>query len=360
MQTPKIINAFFYFICISFLITGCETNVVEKKYVPDTKGIQASVDLVRFEQAFFALDTNNLATELKQLKQQYPLFADGFLRTVIGVRDSISELPLVKGYLSYPDARYTYDTVQQVFQEMATINAQLNELAVHYQYYFPDATPITKAFTYLSEYHGDRLAVLEDGFVGLPLDMALGEGYPPYTYLKIPAYDQRTCNAAHLVPKAANAIAQTLLIERNVPIGAKLIEQMVYNGKLFYLTDILLPSVPDSLKFGFSAYQMAFCEAGELTLYEHLAERELMYSNKAREISKFVTKGPFNPQLDLPGNSGSWLGYRMILSYVKQLRAQLKKSNPTLPAPKIDQQVLETLLQETDPQKFLTQYKPPK
>lgn len=360
MQTPKIINAFFLLAFPCLLLFACESTIIETKYTPDTKGINTNVELIRFEQDFFGLDTNNISLELQKLKEKHPQFTVGFLMSVLGIKDSLSESYKVLGYLNYKDARYTYDTVQKVFSDLSLIQKELNELAIHYKYYFPDAEPLSKAYTYLSEYHGDRLAVIDQGFVGLPLDMALGEGYPPYTFLKIPSYDQRTCTKEHLVAKAADAIAQNLVARWTKPRGNHLIDLMLYNGKIIYLTDLLLPTVADSLKLGFSMAQMDYCKKGELTLYEHLSNEELFYSSDSKAINKYVNKGPFKPNFDLPGNSGSWLGYRIILSYANQLRNKLKQSNASLSMRAIDQKILNTIMEETDPHQFLMQYKPPK
>jgi len=359
MQTPKIINAFFLFLFFGSLLISCESTIVETNYIPKTQGINASVELIRFEQAFFNLDTNNIGIGLEKLKDKYPEFTGGYLSSVLGVRDSLGHQQVL-GYLNYLDARYTYDTIQKVFGTIPLIQEQLNQLATYYQYYFPDNQPLTKAFTYLSEYHGDRLAIIDEGFVGLPLDMALGQNYPPYTFLKIPLYDQRTCTKEHLVSKAADAIAQNLIAEITKPKGNHLIDLMLYNGKIMYLTDLLLPTVEDSLLFGFSGQQMQYCKAGEYNLYEHIVSEELMYSSDTKKINKYVNKGPFKPQFDLPGNSGSWLGYRMILSYARQLREQLKHSKPNLSTRMLDQEIMQTVLKETAPQKFLSNYKPPK
>lgn len=360
MQIPKIINAFFCFLFFGSFLISCESTIVETQYIPETQGINTSVELIRFEQAFFNLDTTNVGTALENLKNKYPEFTGGYLSSVLGVRDSLSARKQILGYLNYPDARYTYDTVQKVFEDMSLIQEELNQLSRYYQYYFPDNPVLTKAFSYLSEYHGDRLALIDEGFVGLPLDMALGQGYPPYTFLKIPGYDQRTCTKEHLVPKAADAIAQNLVTEITKPKGNHLIDLMLYNGKIMYLTDLFLPTVEDSLLFGFSSQQMEYCKAGEYKLYEYISGEELMYSSDTKKINKYVSKGPFRPQFDLPGNSGSWLGYRMIRSYERQLRTKLKQAKPNLSPRELDQEILQTILKENEPQQFLTNYKPPK
>lgn len=361
MQLPKRMGAFFVAVLLIFVTYGCETMVVESDYKPDTKDVNAPMRLIRFDQDFFELDTTQLSLGLQNLQERYPVFTQGYLHTFLQASPKHPMgLARIKGFISHPDTRYTYDTIQQVFGDLSEVYTQLKELATHYTYYFPEQPPLNRAFTYVSDYHGDRLAILSEGLIGLPLDMALGEGYPPYTFLKMPAYDQRTCNRSHLVPKAADAVAQNYLAAITKPGGGHLIDLMLFQGKLFYLTDLLLPSATDSLKFGFSRQQMDYLQRGELALYEHLSNEELMYERASKKINKYVTKGPFKPHLDLPGNSGSWLGYRIVRCYAQHLRESYAKNQPQLDARSRDQQVLQDLLKEQDPQVFLQYYKPPK
>ena len=356
MQTHKIINIFFPCIALFGILQACNTTTKEQKYLPDVQKIEANMDIIRFDRLFFSIDTSRLEADLISLKKQHPSFTNGYLKTVLGVGNSLQEPYIVKGYLNFADAKYTYDTVQKVFNNMAQVEKELQDLARHYSYYFPDSTPITKAYAYLSEYHGDRMAQPEDGFVGLPLDMSLGNGYPAYNLLKIPLYDQRTCNKAHLVAKAANAVAQSITARHCQKGGNHLIDQMLYNGKYMYLTDILIPSVADSLKFGYTSYQMEYCRRGELSLYKHLLKNELFYSGDSKLILKYVNKGPFRPEFDLPGNSGTWLGYRMVMAFAKFHKNRLKQSGQ-YNIREIDQMIIALVMQEIEPQKFLQVYK---
>ncbi|MDC0231572.1 hypothetical protein OAK19_06355, partial [Aureispira] len=231
MQTPKIIKVFFQLSFLLPCLISCNTSTSKPKYIPDTKAINTEIQLIRFEQDFFSIDSSKIGWEINKLQQRYPEFTNGFLAIVLGIRDTSMQNIKVKGYLSFPYTRYTYDTVQKVFADMNQIQREINELATFYQYYFPDAKPLTKAFSYLSEYHGDRLAIPEDGLIALPLDMALGIGYPAYTFYKIPLYDQRTCTKAHLVAKAGNAVAQNIASSKFKPGGSHLIDLMIYEGK---------------------------------------------------------------------------------------------------------------------------------
>lgn len=359
MQTPKIIN---YFLLILFFGTfsACEVITTEpSRYVPDTKDIDIKIELMRFDQDFFSLDTTQIDAALTQLQQKYPLFTDSYLYSVLRIPDPSVKGQIVKGYMGYEPTQYTYDTIQQVFSDMQDIQTQLQELATYFEYYnYMNQAPLTKGIAHLCEYSYDR--AVGNGFVPLPLDMALGEDYPPYTQLKIARYQQRTLNRQHLVPKAALAIAEDMVQTYAKMKSGFMIDFMLYEGKKFYITDILMPTTADSVKFGFSAYQMEFCKNGELELYKHLSEEEMLYSDEQKNFSKYVNPGPFNPSTSLPGNSGSWLGYRIVLAYANHLRKAIGTSNPTLSAREVDQKVLRTIIEENDPQKYLQQYKPRK
>ena len=51
------------------IIFACESS--EKVNAPDVSDIAVDVDIRRFEQALFSLDTNNMAAELKNLEEQF-------------------------------------------------------------------------------------------------------------------------------------------------------------------------------------------------------------------------------------------------------------------------------------------------
>lgn len=360
MKSIKLSIFFWISILFSLSLGSCNVTTNETpRYIPDTKGMEETVTIERFEQDLFALDTNQIETGLTALKNKYPAFALPFLQTVLRVPSLEAEPSVVKGYLGYAPARETYQKVQEEFKTMPLVQEQLNSLATHFAYYKLNTNvPITTAYTHLCEYSYDR--AIGDGYVPLPLDMALGQGYPAYTLAKIPLYQQRTLNREHLVAKAAYAIAEDVVTSMTQTKSSFMIDYMLQEGKKFYITDILLPQVADSIKFSFSSQQMSYCQRGELELYEHLNDQELLYSDKSKLFSKYITAGPFNPALSLPGNSGTWLGYRMVLAYANQQRKLLQKTNPKLSAREIDQQVLQQIITENDPQQYLQTYKPQK
>ena len=306
----------------------------------------------------FALDTSNFQAAVQAFETKHADFIEGYYRQVLNIApNDPRKLALLFNYVNYEGAKAMQDSLQKNPIDFKLVQEQLNDLAAFHKYYFPqDSLGIQKAYTYFSDFSSDR--GLGDGFVALPLDMTMGEGFAPYSFVKIPMYQQRTLTDAHLVSKAAMALA-TVYVEDSVKAPSSImINRMLHEAKKYYLADLLLPTVPDTLMFGFSAYQMEYCKNGERALYEHLAEAEMFYSSKEIDYLRYINQGPFNPSLNMPGNSGTWLGYRIILSYVNYHRETLK--SVIKDTQELDRKLLKMVMDENDPQVFLNLYKPAK
>ena len=70
------------------------------KDVPNVSNIKINLTVKRFEQDFFAIDTNHIMTSMEQLSGKYPLFLGDFLYNIMelpGISDtSLQEQALLK------------------------------------------------------------------------------------------------------------------------------------------------------------------------------------------------------------------------------------------------------------------------
>ena len=125
-----------------------------------------------------------------------------------------------------------------------------------------------------------------------------------------------------------------------------LLYHMMFYGKLFYVTDALIPDVNDSLKLGYSGAQMGYCKTYEKNLWGFFAKDNKLYENDLKIISEYTTDGPFTGSIskDCPPRIAMWLGWQIVKSYMEH--------NPKV--------TLEDLMNEKDPQKILakSKYKP--
>ena len=80
LQINKVLTTL---IIVSTLIffTGCK----KKKKIPDVSNIKVELSTQRFEQDFFAMDTNKLNTDLQTLFEKYPSFSIDYLYNILAV-----------------------------------------------------------------------------------------------------------------------------------------------------------------------------------------------------------------------------------------------------------------------------------
>jgi hypothetical protein len=212
----------------------------------------------------------------------------------------------------------------------------------YYRYYFPEK-PIPQVTTLVSEYSVDAFTY-GDSLCGIGLDLFLGENYPAYNPEIFPAYIRRQFQRDYIALRLAKAVAQNAF--GDIPPGNRLLDMMLYNGKMLYIVDCLLPELPDSMKMGYTRAQLEGCEANEPAVWARLLTQKLLYSSDFETFKKLVTPSPNAPVVfqEAPGEVGNWLGWQIVKAYMKRY----------------PETTMDALLKMQDAQKFLEQakYKP--
>ena len=77
------------------LLFGCGD-----KKAPDVSGIKVNLTIERFEQDFFAADTNNLSASLREVAGKYPEFFPDFTTNILGLPPlTDTSMGLIRGRL---------------------------------------------------------------------------------------------------------------------------------------------------------------------------------------------------------------------------------------------------------------------
>lgn len=342
MNFSKIINKLGPLVLAAMLYFGCGSN--DERNTPDVSGIKVDVKIKRFEQDLFALDTNNIATGLSKLRQQYPGMVQLFTENIIHDQTNPGETPeqAIRNFIAAPQMHKLYDTVQLVYGDLRWLEKDLAQMFRYYRYYFPKK-PIPQVETIISEYAVDAFTY-GDSLCGIGLDLFLGENYPAYNPEIFPGYIRRQFQRDYITLRLTKALAQNTF--GDIPPGKKLLDMMLYNGKMLYITSCLLPETPDSMIMGYTRAQLEGCEANEQAVWARLLTQNLLYSSDFDEIKKLVTPSPNAPVVfqEAPGEVGNWLGWQIVKAYMKRF-------------PKT---TMDELLKMQDTQRFLEQakYKP--
>jgi hypothetical protein len=231
--------------------------------------------------------------------------------------------------------------VNETYQDFSPYQNQLTESFKLYKYYFP-TKHVPEIITYTS---GFNYAIAADSaYLGIGLDMFLGADYKPYVQLGLPQYKVANMTKDHVVTSAVMAWVATEfeLVESN----STLLTEMVHQGKLLYVLDLLTPYEKEHLKIGYTEEQLDWCNSNEKEIWFYLVDNELFYTKEVKEIIKYMGEAPFVQGFPegSPGKVGHWVGWQIVKNFMK--------NNPKL--------TLQDLMNENDAQKILnlSKYKP--
>lgn len=324
---------------VCFLIASC------KSHKPDVSGITVNVNVERFEQELFAIDSSNRDQAIQQMTGKYGEFFyfyfNGYEWNMQSESDA-SWKDSVVAYVQDPFLTALYDSVQERFHDVTSFQADFEASLKYYRFYFPDVI-IPDVYTVINS-PGHGAFTYGDSSLCIALEDYMSPQFSFYQYLDIPNYLLRRFTPQYLVPNALQ-----VMITKSFPFNStqsKLLDAMLYNGKVIYFKSQFMPGAHDSVTTGFSEADLAWCAANEKEVWKFFVTRDLIYSADPLEYLKYVNDGPTTSGMppESPGNVGSWVGWRIVASYMKE-------------HPEIS---LKQLMDDKDAQKILTEskYKP--
>lgn len=334
-------NNLFIVVFLLISLIACK----EKKNTPDVSGINVAVSFQRVEQDLFNIPTDSFESHVLMIQKKYPDFFPLYIENILrmGKMDDLSERYLMnlKNFLNNKAIRGLYDTCEAKYTKMDDVQNDLITSFKYLKYYFPQ-TKIPKMYTFISEFSYG--VITADNMVGIGLDMFLGENYIYYQSIEFPQYLIRNLKRASIAPNVMKAWIQHEFEKKMTP--RNLLGEMIYNGKIFYLMDIVMPELPDSLKIGYTSKHLDWCDNNEGEIWSFFIQNKLLYSTDVTQYNKFVNEGPTTTGMPAgsPGNIASWVGWQIVKKFMKE--------NPAFTPSQ--------LMNENDAQKILqmSKYKP--
>ena len=291
--------------------------------IPDVSGIDVkTVEIQRFDTAFFALDSNNIPAGLYRLVQEYPWFTPDFVSNILGagpLNDTNTlALQATRGFLvSY---RHLKDSLEMKYPDLSPLAKDLTRAFRFFKYYFPKYTLPPKVVAYIGPIDGPGVAITTYS-LAIGLQAYGGRNFSPYLSGQgqdmYPGYISRRFEPEYIVPNCMTALAQDLFPDSSE--NRPLIEQMVIKGKYWWLAGKLLPGTPDSLRTGFTAAQLKWCADNERSIYNFFLQNTDLYTIDPEIIKNYIGDAPKTQGMPdvAPGNIGSWVGWHIVQKYVE-------------------------------------------
>jgi hypothetical protein len=311
----QVANVFLFLTLLCYF--ACNNPTAHK--VPESVAEQAfDLKVNRFDKDLFALKTDSQSIpQLKKLASAYPDFFYLFTKRIINIGDSSNpQMPgLLHGFLHDRYINEMYQEVSKQYADVSEYNRDLTAAFKAYHYFFPEAK-IPEITYFVSGYNYASITTATT--LGIGLEMYLGNRYEPYTLLEIPAYKQQMMCKEYIVNDALQSWISTEF-EKEEDYKS-LLHQMLFRGKVMYTIEKLLPDMPDSIRMGYTAAQLKWCNEFEPKIWSHFVEKKLLFAALRGDSFKYINEGPFTAGLprESPGKIGVWVGYQIIKKYAEQ------------------------------------------
>ncbi len=293
---------------IVFSIISCNTD--EKNV--DVSAIEATVDIKRVdlemakcsspEDVYTVLDNNQgLVRSFVQygIMPDQKVMSNEFWKLVV-------------------DGKELFSLVENQLSDVSDIESEFEDAYKHFKYYDPN---FREPSTYF----------LVSGFGGFDVDakdsttMIIGSEYfikEKQQYFprreEMPYYLYKYYDRNHMTSKVVKRLVKGLYAEFNEK-DATLINSMIYWGKVFYMTEHILPKAADSIIVEYSSEEIERVEANRKETYNHFVANQLFFKQDHKAKLKYVDRRPHTNELgdNAPGRIGQYLGWDIVRSYMK-------------------------------------------
>ena len=294
-----------FIIALTLALISCDNKSKVEKAV---EAIPLEIKVERFDKLFFETPPQ----DLNKLKKEFPYFFPS------GNDDSVW-LDKMKN----PLWRELYTEVQKRHSNFEPVQKELETLFKHIKYYFPQ-TKTPKVITVISEMDYNNKVIYADSLVIISLELYLGKDHKFYQF---PNYLKQNFEKKQILPDVVSSFS----IQKIPPVSDNnLLGQMIYFGKQLVLKDLLLPDYSDADKMGYMPEQVKWCQENESYMWRYFIENELLYSNDQKLNNRFINPAPFSKfylEIDneSPGSVGSWIGWQIVRSFMKNNEVSLEK-----------------------------------
>lgn len=312
------LTALFYGL-LGLALCGCATPSEDLAISGPTPNIKE----IRFDSAFFAMDSLHFESDLAKLVQQYPQFSEDYFNRILMLspkKDSKEIWAFYKAYLPIYQATKKVQASKKATPEMAAAFKR-------FHFYFPNYS-LPKQFIYFIgplEAYGN--VVTKDGLaIGLQLYMGATSSwyYSEQINTIYPTYISRQFAPEYIV---VNSV-QNMLNDYDPLVlnGKQLIEQMIEIGKRQYILSQCLPNASDTLLLGYTGNQLKAIEENQGDIWTFLSSQNKLFSVDPNLTAAILREAPYNDYFgeDIPGNVGKYMGYRIVQSWMNQQKGKSK------------------------------------
>lgn len=314
-------------VCVCFFVfISCQSDTA-----PDVSNIPVQLEVKRFDQDFFNIDTTKLASSLKQLREKYPEFLQDYFHNILGLPldssiDENGEIAMaIKQFIH--DYTPVKDSSDKIFENFDKWQKQIRQGLQYVKYYFPDYNLPNQVITFIGPFDaffatsfGIQGDIMTHESLGVGLQLHLGKDF---SFFKseagqelYPTYISETFTPSHIPVNCLRNVVDDLYPPAKHSLS--LIEQIVNNGRKYYLLKKFMPSVKDEVILDYTSDQMKGVTKNEAVIWDFFLNNDLLNSSDQSIIKNYIGPAPKTQEFGegSPGNIGSFSGLQIVRKYM--------------------------------------------
>lgn len=301
---------YIYLLTLLFLVISCDTS---KKDV-DVSAIQVTAKISRID---LELPKCKSVDEVMLLLDNNPGFTDGLIDAgILPNKKIMAEQLFMLG--QDPKFKELFDEVAKELGDLSATQTKVTDLYKHIKYYLPKFEEPT-VYMFISGFGGFGENYLGKKGVIFGSEYFLenkGKYYPKRA--ETPFYMHRHFVTEKIPTKLSNILAEFQFANYDQK-DKTLINEMIRWGKIYYFTEYMVPTAPDSLIIEYTPDEMARVEANKKETYGYFAKNDLLFNEEKAAQVKFVAPRPTTNEIGdkAPGRVGRYLGWEIVRAYMK-------------------------------------------
>lgn len=281
-------------------------------YEKDISGIRIEpVVINRYEEVLFTINPFMLRQEIEPFKETFDFFLGG------NIDDPLAQQQLYE-YLTDPQIRELYLDTHAKYPDLAGQEAGLTRAFRYYRAHFPQAD-LPRVFSYVSGLDFQMPVKYAENNIIIGLDMYLGPGYGAYRKAGMPQYKALRTDPAFMVADVMRMMGE-MQLQKVVTEPRTFLDFMIYEGKMLYFLDCMLPLMHDSLKIGYTGAQLEWVEKNRGQVWSYFLDNEFLYAADRQVINKFIGDGPFTAAFSRGSapRTAAWIGWQIVRDYMRR------------------------------------------
>ena len=310
---------------LALLMASCDNDPLDI----DVTDIDMNIQYEDMRTAMHDYKGEKLMSTHRRYLNEIPDIYNYFLGACIGFQENYSDSLYKVSMSSFQKdegVKMFEGEIDASFQNLKPIEKKLTDGFKHLVYHLPNGK-MPKAIVFMNSLFRSSVWCTENEIgIGLgnylgPKSMTVQKTDPNVMY----QWMREAMRREYLERDVIENWVRTHLLENQ---EENLARDIIYEGKVMYLTKAAFPEMEDRLVLRYTKSQWTWAEKNEFGFWEYLKQNQMFFKNDEITKMNLLNPGPKTPGLPIKGSPdrmGRFLGYKIVCDYMEATESTVAK-----------------------------------